>query len=184
MSNEQEGKERLTEEQCELATKNHNLIYAYACKRNILTDDYYDILAIGLCKAAKSFDKDKGNFSTFAFRCMDNELNIYWRSNKKKTSVPEEMVLSYDAPIDAGDSDGNSFAENITDNHSHDEVLDDIVLSIFMNNLTCKDRYIVDCLLNGMTHKEIGDTMGCKKQNVTYLVGKIRKKASHYLLNN
>ena len=38
----------LTDEERDLVTNNHNLIYSYLNKYN-LSDDYYDLCAIGLC---------------------------------------------------------------------------------------------------------------------------------------
>ena len=46
---------QLTPEQQKLVTDNHNLIYSLANAKNIDLDEYYDVLAIGLCKAAITF---------------------------------------------------------------------------------------------------------------------------------
>ena len=50
----------LTKEQKELVENNHKLIYYYIHKNGLSLDEYYDILAIGLCKAALNFDESKG----------------------------------------------------------------------------------------------------------------------------
>ena len=63
-------------EQKKLFEDNHNLIYSYAKKKHISSEKWYDVLAIGLCKAARSFDPDKGKFSTWAYRFFDNEIRI------------------------------------------------------------------------------------------------------------
>lgn len=172
------NKERLTEEQQELVSKNHNLIYAYAHKKNVSIDDYYDVLAIGLCKAAKAFDKNRGKFSTLAYRCMENELNLHWKSTKRKSVIPEELVFSYDAPINSADSDEDSFTKFITGDCFNSEVLSNIVSEEFVESLSDKEKDIISFLLDGMTHKEIADTMGFKRQNVSYHLNNIRKKAN------
>ena len=49
----------LTKEQKELVENNHKLIYYYIHKNGLSVDEYYDILAIGLCKAALHLMKVK-----------------------------------------------------------------------------------------------------------------------------
>ena len=58
---------QLTSKQKELVEVNHNLIYKFASIKNVSIEEYYDILAIGLCKAAMAFDENKGKFSTVSF---------------------------------------------------------------------------------------------------------------------
>ena len=58
-----------------LIEENHNLIYSYLHKMRLDIEEYYDLAAIGLCKAANNFDETKGfKFSTYAYRCMNNEV--------------------------------------------------------------------------------------------------------------
>ena len=75
--------EQLTLDQQRIVSENHNLIYSLANKKSINLDEYYDALAIGLCKAAIAFDNTKGKFSTLAYTVMLNEykqLSI-WKQN-------------------------------------------------------------------------------------------------------
>lgn len=176
------NKEPLTEEQRELAAKNHNLIYTYAYKKNISLEDYYGTLAIGLCKAAKVFDKDKGNFSNIAFSCMENELYDYWKSTRKKSSIPENLMLSYDAPKEWEDSDGkNGLLESIPDYRTNDSMMYAVISYEFIEKLTEKEKIIVRLLMDGLTHVEIANELGCKRQNVDYRVKRIREKANDCL---
>ena len=64
---------QLTLDQQRIVSENHNLIYSLANKKNINLDEYYDVLAIGLCKAAMIYNENKSKFSTLAFTCMLNE---------------------------------------------------------------------------------------------------------------
>lgn len=76
----------MTAEQQKLAEENHNLIYGYAEQNDIDLDEYYDVLAIGLCKAAIRYNENKGKFSTFAFVTMGTEYLKILRDTSKKAS--------------------------------------------------------------------------------------------------
>lgn len=67
---------------------NHNLIYSFL--RNYrLDDEYYGDAAIGLCKAARSFDDSKGTrFSTYAYKCMLNECGQTMRVENRISRLP------------------------------------------------------------------------------------------------
>jgi len=66
-------------------------------------EDLVSIGTIGLIKAASTFNFDKGNkFTTYASRCIENEILMHFRS-KKKTA---QDVYIFD-PIDT-DKDGNA----------------------------------------------------------------------------
>lgn len=67
------------------------------------TDDLISIGTIGLIKAIDSFDTGKGiRLATYASRCIENELLMVFRGNKKQS----KEVYLYD-PIGA-DKDGNT----------------------------------------------------------------------------
>lgn len=176
------NKEPLTEEQRNLVAENHNLIYTYAIKKNISVEDYYGTLAIGLCKAAKTFDENKGAFSTFAFYCMENELYMQWRSLQKKSTIPENFILSYDTPKEFWDSDNqNNYLESFQDYQSYNDMMYTVISSEFAEGLTDKEKIIFESLLNGLTHNEIANKLECKRQSVAYHINLIRKKIIDYL---
>lgn len=161
--------EQLTKQQQQLAESNHKLIYKFANQKNLAIDEYYDILAIGLCKAAKIFDENKSKFSTIAYRCMENEVKMYWTSNTRKHIVPKDMVSSYD---------GNDYLlVNYTNTHSvHDIVASNIILRKFLNTLTEKEKIIVKLLIIGLTQSEIAIRINCTRQGVSHYIQKIRKR--------
>lgn len=68
-------------------------------------DDLISIGTIGLIKAISSFDLSKGaKLATFAARCVENEILMYFRSIKKQS-----CEISLSEPIDS-DKDGNALS--------------------------------------------------------------------------
>lgn len=53
------------------------------CDRNL--EDLISVGTIGLIKAVMSFDENKGKLSTYAAKCIDNELLMMLRNDKKKS---------------------------------------------------------------------------------------------------
>ena len=79
---------------------NHNLrLVAHIVKKynnSLEADDLISVGTIGLIKAVDSFDNSKGVLlSTYASRCIENEILMLIRANKKhKDTVSLNMVLS------------------------------------------------------------------------------------------
>lgn len=173
---------KLTEEQRELVTKNHDLIYSYAHKSNISIDEYYDILAIGLCKAAKVFDEGKGKFSTIAYCCMKNELCKYWETLNKKSCVPDELVVSYDAQDVRDDMDNRqNFLEVLSDSRSYKDIECATMYSELFKRLTEQEKAVMKYIMIGYTQSEIADMIGCKRHN--FPMKSIREKFMKYVAN-
>jgi len=96
----------------------HNLrLVAHISKKyknsGVDNEDLISIGTIGLMKAIKTFTYEKGNnFSTYASRCIDNEILMNFRSDKKNAnSVFLDDIIS-------SDKDGNklSLYEVLCDN--------------------------------------------------------------------
>lgn len=91
----------LTEEEKRMVAENHNLIMSYAIENklevntNILdykqtiysNEDWYGVLAWGLCYAVKTFNPEKGNFSSYAYAVMKNEVKNAKRYYRKHNPI-------------------------------------------------------------------------------------------------
>lgn len=64
----------LNKKQKELVELNYKLIFSFLNKKELSIEDYYSFAAIGLCNAAKDFNKKECSFSTLAYKYMDNEV--------------------------------------------------------------------------------------------------------------
>ena len=115
-----EAKNKLIEHNLRLVA--HIIKKYYASYRD--QEDLISIGTIGLIKAASSFNSGKGTkFATYASRCIENEILMYFRQKKKSM-----QDVSISDPIDV-DKDGNSIT--LMDIVQGDEnILDSIDLSI------------------------------------------------------
>lgn len=101
-------------------------------------DDLISTGTIGLIKAIDTFDNKKGSrLATYASRCIDNELLMLLRQERKKT-----REVSIYEPLGT-DREGNEI--NLMDilSSSNDNVLDRL---IYKNSLLSLPAHISDCL--------------------------------------
>lgn len=58
-------------------------------------DDLKQIALLGLWKASLTYDEDRGSkFSTYAGRCIQNEINMHLRSHRRqKNEIPSDMLV-------------------------------------------------------------------------------------------
>lgn len=87
----------LNEKQKNLVEENYNLIYKYAKDHKLDIEEFSGLLSIGLCKAALNYDSDKTKFSTFAYRCMGNEVSNYLRKINAGKYLRYDEVYSMEA---------------------------------------------------------------------------------------
>ena len=175
----------LTKEQQNLVENNHNLIYGYLHKNNLNFDDYYDIVAIGLCKASMGYKSSKGEFSTYAYKCINNEVGNYIRCDiNGKTKIPENELISYDA--NNLESDGN---ETIVDRmeSGNSNIEEEIIVGIdylsFITLLNEKEQLVIEHLQDGLKQCQIAKEIGCTQQNISLTVKKIKEKWLKYYNN-
>lgn len=168
----------ITDEQRKLAEVNHNLIYDFLFKHHLTIEDWYDLAAIGLCKAAISWDSEKAQFSTYAYRLMLNEVLIEKRKNRKQSTIPEYKMVYYQDETENNDGDTASFINLIPSKENVEgDVLSEILFSEFENNLKDKHKKIFALFRQGYKQREICKIVGCSQQQVS----RVKKKLEVYL---
>lgn len=161
---------KLTNDERELVEKNHNLIYWYANSHNLDLNDYYDILAIALCKAAIGYDSSKGAFSTYATRCLENARLMEIRNNNCKSR--QALVISFDTVI--SEKDGNTLTVEDTLTTGLD-VLDECMLLDF-EDLSSIQRQILYLAYIGKNQSEIADIVDRSQSVVSRHMVAAKKK--------
>lgn len=113
----------------------HNLrLVAHIVKKyedkKISNDDLISIGTIGLIKGIDSYNKNKGvKLTTYAAKCIENEILMYFRSNKKNSNV---VSLN---DIVAKTIDGNEISLIEMIEKSEEDISEKIELKENINNL-------------------------------------------------
>ena len=68
-------------------------------------DDYYQIGSMGLLRAIDTYDTDKGTqFSTYAVKCIKNEIGQYFQSQERNKRKMNSVTTSYNIETNVGDN--------------------------------------------------------------------------------
>ncbi len=171
----------------------HNLrLVAHVCKKynntNIDQDDLISIGSIGLIKGINSYNPEKSiKLSTYISKCIDNEILMYLRSNKKTNS---EVYL--EDPIGKDKDDNTVRLGEVLENNDK-PIEEEVDLKMKINKLYEKikkvlknrERTIIELRfgLNGKepkTQKEIAKDMGISRSYVsrieTKAIGKLARE--------
>lgn len=163
----------------------HNLrLVAHVVKKfyseRVEQDDLISIGTIGLIKGVSTFKSNKGiKLATYAARCIENEILMYFRSLKKNS-----QNISMNEPIET-DKEGNDLT--LTDVIADDKnLLDDLDLKLktehlqkYMNECLTPREKIIICLRFGLiggkenTQREVAQKLKISRSYVS----RIEKKA-------
>ena len=137
-------------------------------------EDLVSVGTVGLVKAVDSFEDSNGaRFATYASRCIQNEILMYFRSQKK---LAQEVSLSETIDIDR---DGNPLT-SIDVICSDDNVADDVEIKIrtqkmmrlMKTELSPRERRII-CMRYGiggakpLTQRETSERLGISRSYVS-----------------
>ena len=166
----------------------HNLrLVVYLAKRyentGVDLEDLVSIGSIGLIKGINTYKRGKNiKLATYCSRCIDNEILMYLRKNKKtKADISFEESLSFD-------SDGNELhLEDILGTDSDivtkplEEEYDKKVLKEELEKLDDRDKEIMYLRygLNGMeelTQKEVAKKLNISQSYISRIEKKVIKK--------
>ena len=166
-----------------LIEHNIRLVVFLAKKYENTKVDLEDLVSIGTIGLIKTYKLDKNiKLATYASRCIDNEILMYLRKNKKrKTEVSFEDSLSYDA-------EGNELhLEDILGTDADivtkglEEETEKSLLYNEIEHLNKRDKQIM-VLRYGlydhdeMTQKEVAEILGISQSYISRIEKKVIKK--------
>lgn len=166
----------MTKEQQKLVEENHNLIYSFLSKHHLSIEEHYDLAAIGLCKAGKTYNEGMSNFSTYAYKCMFNAVMCEIRKYKYQKTIPDSMVVYYQAETQNDAGDITAFLDFIPSNDNvEDSILSEVMFDEYAKTLKDRDKKIFSLLREGYTQKEIGKIVGCSQTQVSRVGKRLRE---------
>ncbi len=164
---------------------NHNLrLVAHVAKKYLGTseaDDLISVGSIGLIKAIDSFKKDKGSqLSTYASRCIENEILMLLRANKK-----HRICVSIEETIGT-DKDGSELTikdiipqdvELDPDNIVEKRVMFEKVKKAMKETLSEREYKIISLrygLIDGkeLTQQEVADILNISRSYISRIENK------------
>ena len=169
-----------------------HIVKKYEAKdKDIDSDDLISIGTIGLIKAIDSYNLDKQTkITTYAARCIENEILMYFRSNKKNNSVISlNDYIGYD-------KDGNEI--NLIDviQDKSPEIIDILhnkenvsKLNIYLKDLNSREKEIIIKrygLYNQkeQTQKKIAKELGISRSYVSRIEKRALTKILRSFLKN
>ena len=165
----------MTEEQRERVAENHNLIYAFLNKYQLPIEEYYDLAAIGLCKAAEKFNPGLSEFSTFAYYWMRSMVFDELRKKYRVSQVPKEQIVYYQAGKEGRDGEVPVF-EIPSKESVEEQVMVKMVVKNFMDSLEERELKILNLLEQGFTQQEVGTVVGMSQVDISRTKTRLKKR--------
>lgn len=125
---------------------------------------------IGLWKASQNYDKSKAAFSTFAVRCIVNQIRMWLKKRPPAT-------LSLDAPISADDDIPLTLADVLDDPAAAVEGAG-LLLADFIDRLDTRGKMVVALRLQGLSQYDMSARVGLSQ---SYICRLLRAMKSAYL---
>ena len=142
---------------------------------------------VGLIKAVREFDADKdASFRTFAEVCIRNRLYTVLRASSRE----KHQALNQSVSLDTPDFDSNSYTSgtnNLAQRGPEDHLIDRehtaALLSGVRKQLSELEAKILGYYLDGLSCREIADTVGRTPKSVDNAVQRIRHKVAQHILS-
>ena len=139
-----------------------------------MDEDYQQVAKIGLWKACLGYKEDTQiKFSSYASRCILNEICNYFRDSGQ-TFRDGASSLSLDVQI----NDDDTTLANLLPGDKDVLFID---FSGFWESLTSREKKIVAMLMQGLTNREIGNSIGVSNQRISEIRLKSKQKCLNYI---
>ena len=157
---------KLTSEQSRKVEENMALIHWYINLKGLDTEEWWDLLAIELCKTVAKYDSKKGSLANyFKFRCDFVIAKEYQKSKAQKRTNNGVYDIEENFASDA---------ELVKLSYDYNE---DILESIILQELIEGEHGdIVRLKYAGYTQAEISDILGISQSQVSKILKEIRNE--------
>ena len=165
---------KLNNEQRKLVEDNHNLIYQYLIDNNLPQDEYYDIAAIGLCKAAIGYDVSKGvTFGTYVYQSIRNNIK-QCELNDKRHNV-ETMSCNNLSTVHGEGTEVEHLETFHSNNNTEEENVVKAHFRWFIEDMSLRELQIMYYKTKKMNNKDIGKKFGVTHEAIGRVWRRIKK---------
>lgn len=169
----------------EFIVKNMPLV-GYAIKKYIKifpnedVDDYCQMGYIGLIKAQRTFNVERSSWSSYAIRCIVNEILMYKRKNRKYNNqiYLDDSIKDTDEKLTYVDvmSDLDMIDNFMTANELKRNML------VILDEQTPKNKAIIKYYLKtGCKQRELSDTFGVQQGQISRVLKRYKTKVKEVM---
>ena len=148
-------------------------------KYNLDVEEWYDLAAIGLCKAANTYNNNKSGFSTYAYKCMYTTIIMEKRKENAMRIIPQNQIVYYENQVNESskENDTSTFLNYIPSKQNiENETISTLSLENIENELAGNKRKVFLLLREGYAQCEISEIIGISKQRVSKIKQEIVEK--------
>ena len=133
-------------------------------------EDLYQLGAIGLCKAAKTFDEKKGfQFSTYAVCCIRNSIN------SELERLTGRGYYNGEEQLDERDLSDESMLDETEERISFNQTLDYLLQNRRCSKNIQQQKAILEMLMMGYNVADAAKALGISHKRAKMLVDDIKK---------
>src|SRR5665648_208998 len=146
-------------------------------------DDIVQEGMIGIFKAIKNYDADKGaSFKTFADLCVNRQIITAIKSAGRHKHSPLNTSLSLDKPMSEGESAqtlGETLSAGIDTNPEAAFLMGEMAKLLFSSQesfLSNFERFVLGEMMQGKNYRDIAKEQGISDKSVDNAIQRIRRK--------
>lgn len=154
-------------------------MYSFLYKYHLDVEEWYDLASIGLCKAANTYNNDKSEFSTYAYKCMYTTIMMEKRKENAMHIIPQDQIVYYENQVNESskENDTSTFLNYIPSKQDvENETISTLSLENIENELAGNKRKVFVLLNEGYTQSEISKIIGISKQRISKIKQEILEK--------
>lgn len=143
----------------------HYLLHVYY-PASSQDEDLHQEALLGLWNACVTYDKKKGKFSTYAGRCVLNQIRMELRKRAHKLDT-----VSLNTPV----TDDGLTLENLIEDPCPDTDEDWFALKMFLEGLSETQRQIIRYKAEGLTQRQIAEKFGRSQTWVNRILKRLQE---------
>lgn len=185
---QEKQKERLTDAQRTLVEENIGLAKRIAWKYHAVCapygmdwNDVFSIACLGLMRAARSFDPEKSRPATYLTFGCETEVLMELRRHRRVArsafmTVSLQEICGYDRQGHEMHIEDTLKSDAPTpEDAAVDACVEELVQLMLAHKATPKQKRVLFLRMNGLSQKEIAQTLGCSQAWVSRILSKLRR---------